>query len=52
MTSVCRLKAKIGASVHFRDALGCDPNRPRLEAKNIAKEFNDAWSMPMWSHQI
>jgi len=43
---------KIVGGAHFRYAFGCDPNRQRLDAGNIAKEANDAWSLLMWSHQI
>ncbi len=43
---------KIVGGVHFRYAFGRDPPRPYLEAGDIAKEANDAWSLLMWSHQI
>ena len=47
-----KLMAKTVAGVHFRYVFGCDPNRPCLEARNITKEVNDAWSLLMWSRQI
>jgi hypothetical protein len=47
-----RYLRKIVGGVYFQYAFGCDPNRQRLEAGNIAKEANHAWSLLMWGHQI